>query len=183
MNPLRVPFAVGAFVVRQVGGVGAQLLRAVVDRGHPGHDRSRPDDRLSAMPMTPATPPSEPGSTAQRPPAEFGTATSKPPPVAPPEPPAPPPAPPAPPAPPPPSAPPAPAPPQPPAALVAEVGDPAEPGPEVHVEGEPWPGYGALRAPEIIARLQESDASTRAVVRLYEQFHKQRKTILDATER
>ncbi len=147
MNPLRAPFAVGAFFVRQVGGVGAQLLRAVVDRGHPGHDRSRPDDRLSAMPSAP--PPAPPG-----------------PPTAPPS-----------------AAPPAPAPPQPPAARVAEVGDPAEPGPEVHVEGEPWPGYEALRAPEIIARLRESDASTRAVVRVYEQLHKQRKTVLKAAER
>jgi len=66
---------------------------------------------------------------------------------------------------------------------VAQIGDPGEPGPEVHVEGEPWPGYEALRAPEIIARLEESDASTRAAVRLYEQSHKHRKTVLKATER
>lgn len=151
MNLLRAPFAVGAFFVRQVGGVGAQLLRAVVDRGHPGHDRSRPDDRLRATPSAP--PPAPPG-----------------PPTAPPS-----------------AAPPAPAPPQPqpqpPAARLADVGDPVEPGPEVRVEGEPWPGYEALRAAEIIARLRESDASTRAVVRRYEQLHRQRKTVLKATER
>jgi hypothetical protein len=53
----------------------------------------------------------------------------------------------------------------------------------VHVEGEPFPGYDALRAPEIVASLQDADESTRAVVRLYEQANKQRRTILEATER
>lgn len=158
MNPLRAPFAVGAFLVRQVGGVCAQVLRAVVEPGHPGHERPHPDDRVSAMPLNRDAPPGRPAPPA--PPAS-----------------------PAPPPPPPPPAPPASAPPQPPSTRVAQVGDPGEPGPEVHVEGEPWPGYEALRAPEIIARLEESDASTRATVRLYEQSHKHRKTVLRATER
>ena len=165
MNPLGVPFAVGAFVVRQVGGLGAQVLRAVVDRAYSGHERSRPDERLSPMPVDPGWPPGEPGPLKPSP--------------APPEPPAPP----APPAPPPPPPPPAPLPPRPAATPAAQVGDPGEPGPEVRVEGEPWPGYEALRAPEIVARLGEADASTRAAVRLYEQSHKQRKTVLRATER
>jgi hypothetical protein len=39
-----------------------------------------------------------------------------------------------------------------------------------------------LRAPEIAARVRESDAATKAVVRLYEQTHKKRKSILAATE-
>ncbi|MDQ3769798.1 MAG: hypothetical protein M3370_10065, partial [Actinomycetota bacterium] len=69
------------------------------------------------------------------------------------------------------------------AELVAEVGDPNQVGPNVHVEGEPFPGYDALRAPEIVARLQDADESTRAIVRLYEQSTKQRKTVLEATER
>jgi hypothetical protein len=46
----------------------------------------------------------------------------------------------------------------------------------------PFEGYDQLKAPEIVARVRESDDATKAVVRLYEQTHKKRKSVLAATE-
>jgi hypothetical protein len=46
---------------------------------------------------------------------------------------------------------------------------------------EPWKGYNAMKASEIVARLESSDATVKAVVRLYEQNGKKRKSILAAT--
>jgi hypothetical protein len=48
--------------------------------------------------------------------------------------------------------------------------------------GEPFQGYDKLKAPEIVARVRESDDAVKAVVRLYESTHKKRKSILSATE-
>jgi hypothetical protein len=48
--------------------------------------------------------------------------------------------------------------------------------------GEPFDGYDKLRAPEIVARVRESDDAVKAVVRLYESTHKKRKSVLQATE-
>jgi hypothetical protein len=57
----------------------------------------------------------------------------------------------------------------------------ADPGANLRVS-EPFDGYDKLRAPEIVARVRESDPATKAVVRLYEQTHRKRKSILAATE-
>src|SRR3954447_13604216 len=43
----------------------------------------------------------------------------------------------------------------------------ADPGPELRV-GEPWEGYGSMKAGEVVRRLRSADAATRAIVRLYE---------------
>ncbi|HWT95361.1 MAG TPA: hypothetical protein VN238_20360, partial [Solirubrobacteraceae bacterium] len=57
----------------------------------------------------------------------------------------------------------------------------ASPGPQIHVD-EPWPNYSKMKAPDVVDRVRGADASTKAVVRLYEQTHKNRKSILTATE-
>ena len=57
----------------------------------------------------------------------------------------------------------------------------ADPGAELHVD-EPWPGYGRLKAPDVVDRLRASDAATKAIVRLYEQQHRKRRTVIAATE-
>ena len=64
---------------------------------------------------------------------------------------------------------------------VVETEGAADPGPEIHVD-EPWEGYGAMKAGEVVRRLKSSDPATRAMVRLYEQQTKKRKSILSATE-
>lgn len=67
--------------------------------------------------------------------------------------------------------------------VVAEVADaeaPDSPGPQIHVD-EPWEGYGQMKAPDIVDRVGTADQATKAVVRLYEQTHRKRKSILDAT--
>lgn len=51
-------------------------------------------------------------------------------------------------------------------------------GPELHVD-PPWHGYEQMTAADIIDRLVLADPAARAVVLLYEQQHKQRKSILD----
>jgi hypothetical protein len=58
---------------------------------------------------------------------------------------------------------------------------PESPGAEVRVE-EPWEGYRAMTAPDVLDRLRVADDATRAVVRLYESTHRRRKTILAATQ-
>jgi hypothetical protein len=55
------------------------------------------------------------------------------------------------------------------------------PGAEVHVD-EPWPGYGKLKAPDIVDRLGAADPATKAIVRLYESRHRKRRTVLAATD-
>ena len=46
---------------------------------------------------------------------------------------------------------------------------------------EPWDGYDGMPATAIVARLRGADPATKAVVRMYEQRHKQRATVLRAT--
>lgn len=58
-----------------------------------------------------------------------------------------------------------------------QTGD--SPGPEIHI-AEPWPGYAAMNAPEIIDRLGSSDEAVKAIVVLYESSHRARKTVLRA---
>ena len=64
---------------------------------------------------------------------------------------------------------------------VVETEGAADPGATIRVDA-PFDGYDRLKAPEIVARVRESDDATKAVVRLYEQTHKKRKSILSATE-
>ena len=58
---------------------------------------------------------------------------------------------------------------------------PDGPGPELHVEA-PWPGYDAMTVGQVLERLTGTDQTTRAMVRLYEETHKNRKGVLQATE-
>jgi hypothetical protein len=57
----------------------------------------------------------------------------------------------------------------------------AAPGPELEVD-EPWPGYRSMRATAIVQRLRGSDDATKAIVRLYERQHRNRRTVIAATE-
>lgn len=63
----------------------------------------------------------------------------------------------------------------------ADAGGEGGPGAEIRVD-EPWPGYDKLGAGVIVDRLIGADAATRAVVRLYEGSHRNRQTIVRATE-
>lgn len=54
------------------------------------------------------------------------------------------------------------------------------PGAELHVD-PPWDGYERMAAADIVDRLVVADAAEKAVVRLYEQQHKRRKSVLAAT--
>src|SRR5438552_231649 len=54
---------------------------------------------------------------------------------------------------------------------------PAAPAAEVHIEA-PWEGYDAMKAGEIVERLRDADDTVRAMVRLYEQANKNRKSIV-----
>jgi hypothetical protein len=58
----------------------------------------------------------------------------------------------------------------------------ASPHAQITVDA-PWDGYDAMRANQIVARVKTADTAVKAVVRLYEQSHKKRKSILDATAR
>ena len=60
-----------------------------------------------------------------------------------------------------------------------------EPAPglaEVHV-AEPWEGYAALSAAEVVDRLADADETVLAAVRLYEGANEGREAVLHATER
>jgi hypothetical protein len=46
---------------------------------------------------------------------------------------------------------------------------------------EPWDGYDGMPAGAIVTRLRGADPATKGVVRLYEQQHKKRATVLRAT--
>ena len=163
MGFLRTPRSLVRRGVSLGVGLGVDVARAVGGRLLPG-ERSG-DDALDGMPPDVAPAGGPPGVLAPDPPPSG------------------------PPPPPPPGARPAPPPFDPPpipdaeSEVVAEVGDPHDVGASVHVEGEPFPGYDALQAPEIVARLHDADESTRAMVRLYERATKGRRTVLDATER
>jgi hypothetical protein len=68
--------------------------------------------------------------------------------------------------------------------LVAEFGgegaeDPA--GPEIEVE-QPWEGYPALTAADIVDRLAGAPAEVLTAVLLYEPHHRNRRTVMAAAE-
>jgi hypothetical protein len=69
--------------------------------------------------------------------------------------------------------------------LIAEVAEPgAEEGASAEVEvDQPWDGYDDLTADSVIERVRLADAAELAVIELYESSHKQRRTVLAATER
>jgi hypothetical protein len=84
------------------------------------------------------------------------------------------------------SPPPAPAPPEP--AHVSEEPTPVAsfgpadgPGAALEVE-PPWPNYDQHSAAEVVKRVRAGDEATRAVVLLYEQTHKGRKSVIAAAE-
>ena len=56
------------------------------------------------------------------------------------------------------------------------------PGAVVHVD-EPWDGYRSMSAPDVVDRLRVADEATKAVVLLYEEQHRGRKSVLDAARR
>jgi hypothetical protein len=55
------------------------------------------------------------------------------------------------------------------------------PGPELRVEA-PWPDYDRMNVAQVLERLTGADPTTRAMVRLYEETHKNRRGVLRATE-
>jgi len=57
----------------------------------------------------------------------------------------------------------------------------ADPGPEIRIDA-PWEGYDEMTAAQVVSRLRSADETTAAVVRLYEQANKGRKSVLQATE-
>ena len=56
----------------------------------------------------------------------------------------------------------------------------AAPSAEIHVEA-PWDGYDQMKAGDVVSRLASADDALKAIVRLYEQSNKARKSVLDAT--
>jgi hypothetical protein len=69
--------------------------------------------------------------------------------------------------------------------LVEELAEPgAEQGAGAAIEvDEPWEGYRAMHADDVIDRIETATTAELAVVELYEQAHKQRPTVLTAAER
>jgi hypothetical protein len=65
--------------------------------------------------------------------------------------------------------------------LVESFGAPGDVGSAITVDA-PWDDYDGMAAAAVIARVRGSDEATKAVVRMYEQQHKQRATVLRATE-
>jgi hypothetical protein len=59
--------------------------------------------------------------------------------------------------------------------------EPATGHAEVRV-AEPWEGYAALSAAEVVDRLADADETVRAAVRLYEDANESREAVLHATE-
>jgi hypothetical protein len=65
--------------------------------------------------------------------------------------------------------------------LVESFGAPGDVGSAITVDA-PWDDYDGMAAAAVIARVRGSDEATKAVVRMYEQQHKQRATVLRATQ-
>jgi hypothetical protein len=67
------------------------------------------------------------------------------------------------------------------AAPVRAVPDPdTGPGPEIHIE-PPWPGYDDMNVAAVVARCRGANPTVVMMVRLYEQTHKNRRGVLQAT--
>ena len=69
--------------------------------------------------------------------------------------------------------------------LVEEVAEPgAEEGAGASVEiAEPWPGYRALTAADVIARIEAATPAELAGIELYESAHRNRQTVMEAAQR
>jgi hypothetical protein len=67
------------------------------------------------------------------------------------------------------------------ATVVESLGPAEEPHATLQVDA-PWDDYDDQAASAIVSRLREADEATKAVVRLYEQQRKNRRTVLRATE-
>ncbi|HEY4098513.1 MAG TPA: hypothetical protein VGM33_23520 [Baekduia sp.] len=68
------------------------------------------------------------------------------------------------------------------ATLVESFGSPDDLGTSAgFTVDEPWDGYDGMPATAVVRRVRGSDEATKAVVRLYEQQHKARATVLRAT--
>jgi hypothetical protein len=66
------------------------------------------------------------------------------------------------------------------ATVVESFGPASDVGSTITVD-EPWDGYDGMPAAAVIQRVRGADTATKAVVRLYEQQHKARATVLRAT--
>jgi hypothetical protein len=53
---------------------------------------------------------------------------------------------------------------------------------ELHVD-EPWEGYRSLSASEVTRRVADANSEELAVIQLYEQTHRARRTVLEAVGR
>lgn len=65
--------------------------------------------------------------------------------------------------------------------VLVETEGSASPHATIRIDA-PWAGYDQMKAGDIVSRLGTADATVKAVVRLYEQNGKQRKSVLTATE-
>jgi hypothetical protein len=65
---------------------------------------------------------------------------------------------------------------------VVRAGPRRDPGPEIRI-AEPWEGYDAMRAADIVARLRECAPAVAGLVELYERQHGRRATVLTAAEK
>jgi hypothetical protein len=66
------------------------------------------------------------------------------------------------------------------ATVVESFGPAGDVGSAITVD-PPWEGYDGMAATAVVQRVRGSDEATKAVVRLYEQQHKARMTVLRAT--
>jgi hypothetical protein len=65
---------------------------------------------------------------------------------------------------------------------VLTAGPKADPGPEIRV-AEPWDGYDAMSAAEIVRRVRAAPPALAGIVELYERRHGRRATVLTAAEK
>jgi hypothetical protein len=65
---------------------------------------------------------------------------------------------------------------------VAERGAETAPGPEIKI-AEPWEGYARMKVGEIRDRLAAVDTATAGMVEIYERANKNRKSVIEASER
>ena len=69
--------------------------------------------------------------------------------------------------------------------LIEEIAEPgAEDGAGASIEiAEPWPGYRALTAADVVARIDDATPAELAGIELYESAHRNRQTVLAAAQR
>jgi hypothetical protein len=69
--------------------------------------------------------------------------------------------------------------------VVAEFAEPgAEDGAGAQLDiDEPWEGYAKMNAPTVISRIEQANRAELALLELYEQTHRKRRTVLTAATR